>query len=458
MPQPECLRTSMESKSDLTEGPILSKLIKLSMPIVGTIFVQMAYNLTDVIWLGRSGSVPVTAVTTAGFFMWLLASIFYCTKSGTETLVAQSVGKKDFKMARLVAENALALSLYASLIANLLVLVFSGYLLQFFTLDTEVMSTAVSYLRIVSFGMLFAVVNPVLSSVYIGFGDSKTPFMLSSVGLVINMILDPALIFGFLFIPPLGADGAAIATVFANVLVFLLFVFAFHSPRSVLPGLRFFAPLKSAVLKKVLKIGAPVSVHQISFCLFSMFLGRLVSVYGTIPLGVQNIGASIEALSWNTAIGFSSALGAFTGQNYGAGKHERIRNGYFVIASLSITLGLVATVAFLFFGEEIFSLFSQEEEMITIGATYLKILAVSQIFMCIEITSAGGFYGLGKTTIPSAVSVIFTGMRIPAALAVITYTSFSYEGIWWCVSISSVFKGIIVAHLYCLMLRKLSKQ
>lgn len=189
-----------------------------------------------------------------------------------------------------------------------------------------------------------------------------------------------------------------------------------------------------------------------------MFLGRLVSVYGTIPLGVQNIGASIEALSWNTAIGFSSALGAFTGQNYGAGKHERIRNGYFVIASLSITLGLVATVAFLFFGEEIFSLFSQEEEMITIGATYLKILAVSQIFMCIEITSAGGFYGLGKTTIPSAVSVIFTGMRIPAALAVITYTSFSYEGIWWCVSISSVFKGIIVAHLYCLMLRKLSKQ
>ncbi len=446
----------MESKSDLTEGPIFSKLIKLSMPIIGTIFVQMAYNLTDVIWLGRLGSVPVTAVTTAGFFMWLLSSIFYCTKSGTETLVAQSVGKKDFNMARLVAENALALSLYASLVANLLVLVLSGYLLQFFTLDTEVMSTAVSYLRIVSFGMLFAVVNPVLSSVYIGFGNSKTPFILSSVGLVINMILDPVLIFGFLFIPPFGADGAAIATVFANVLVFVLFVFAFRSSRSVLPGLRFFAPLKSAVLKKVLKIGAPVSVHQISFCLFSMFLGRLVSVYGTIPLGVQNIGASIEALSWNTAIGFSSALGAFTGQNYGAGKHERIRAGYFVILFLSITLGLVATIAFLFFGEEIFSLFSQEEEMITIGATYLKILAVSQIFMCIEITSAGGFYGLGKTTIPSAVSVIFTGLRIPAALAVISYTSFSYEGIWWCVSISSVFKGVIVAFLYCLMLRKLT--
>ncbi len=101
----------MRHGTDLTEGPILSKLIKLSLPIIGTSFIQMAYNLTDVIWLGRTGPATVTAVTTAGFFLWLLISIFYCTKSGTEALVSQAVGKKNMTVARQVSENALTVSL-----------------------------------------------------------------------------------------------------------------------------------------------------------------------------------------------------------------------------------------------------------------------------------------------------------------------------------------------------------
>jgi len=415
----------------------------------------MAYNLTDVIWLGRAGSATVTAVTTAGFFMWLLISMFYCTKSGTEALVAQSVGKKDPLMARLVAENALTFSVYGSIVMNLLILIFSANLLQFFKLELEVMVEAVGYLRIVSFGMYFAIINLVLSAIYIGFGNSKTPFIFNSLGLVINIILDPILIFGWLFIPELGAKGAAIATVISNTLVFSIFMFNLKSPASVLPDLRLFSPVTKSVLTRILKVGIPVSIQQVAFCLFSMCIGRIVSAYGTIPLGVQNVGANIEALSWSTALGFSTALGTFTGQNFGAASYDRIRQGYYYILLLSLSLGLVATVGFVFLGEEIFSLFSKDIEMITVGTLYLKILAVSQVFMCIEITSAGGFYGLGKTKPPSITSVLFTGLRIPAALLVVNYTSYSYAGVWWCISVSSVLKGVIVASLYFLTLRKL---
>jgi len=415
----------------------------------------MAYNLTDVIWLGRAGSATVTAVTTAGFFMWLLISMFYCTKSGTEALVAQSVGKKDPLMARLVAENALTFSVYGSIVMNLLILIFSANLLQFFKLEPEVMVEAVGYLRIVSFGMYFAIINLVLSAIYIGFGNSKTPFIFNSLGLVINIILDPILIFGWLFIPELGAKGAAIATVISNTLVFSIFMFNLKSPASVLPDLRLFSPVTKSVLTRILKVGIPVSIQQVAFCLFSMCIGRIVSAYGTIPLGVQNVGANIEALSWSTALGFSTALGTFTGQNFGAASYDRIRQGYYYILLLSLSLGLVATVGFVFLGEEIFSLFSKDIEMITVGTLYLKILAVSQVFMCIEITSAGGFYGLGKTKPPSITSVLFTGLRIPAALLVVNYTSYSYAGVWWCISVSSVLKGVIVASLYFLTLRKL---
>jgi putative MATE family efflux protein len=447
----------MQNRTDLTEGPIFSKLIKLSLPIIGTSFIQMAYNLTDVLWLGRAGSATVTAVTTAGFFMWLLLSMFYCTKSGTETLVAQSVGKKDAVTARLVAENALSFSIYCSIVMNLFVFIFSAQMLQFFKLEPDVMIAAVGYLRIVSFGMCFAVINLVLSAIYIGFGNSKMPFVINSIGLVVNIILDPILIFGFLFIPELGAKGAAIATVISNILVFSIFIFKLKSSDSILPYLRLFSPVTKSILIKILKVGIPVSIQQVTFCLFSMCIGRIVSAYGTIPLGVQNVGANIEALSWSTALGFSTALGSFTGQNFGAAKYDRIRKGYYLILMLSLSLGLVATVGFVFWGEEIFSLFSKDHEMIAVGTLYLKILAVSQIFMCIEITSAGGFYGLGKTKPPSITSVLFTGLRVPAAFLVVNYTSYSYAGVWWCISISSVLKGVIVASLYFLTLRKLNQ-
>ena len=448
----------MKKETNLTSGPIAAKIIKLSFPIIGTSFIQMAYNLTDVVWLGRTGSVAITAATTAGFFMWLMMSLFYTTKSGTETLVAQSVGKKDFSTARQVAENALTIGLSASFIINLLIIFFAGSLLNFFKLEPEVMVKGVHYLRIVSIGMCFAVINPVMSSVYLGFGNSKTPFYINSIGLIVNMGLDPILIFGLWFIPELGIKGAAIATMMSNILVFSIFVFKLKSPESVLPRLKLFVSLRIKIVKRILRIGIPVAIGHMSFCIFSMCIARIVSAYGTIPLGVQNIGAGIEALSWNTALGFSAALSAFTAQNYGAKKYDRIKQGYYVILFLSISLGLIATIAFFFLGEQLFSLFSNEHDMIVTGALYLKIIAVSQIFMCIEITSSGGFYGLGKTKQPSFTSFVFTGLRIPAALFVINFTTYTYDGIWWCVSISSLFKGVIVAGLYFLTLRKLDEK
>jgi len=445
----------MSRKAELTSGPIAAKLIKLSLPIIGTSFIQMAYNLTDVAWLGRTGSATITAATTAGFFMWLMMSLFYVTKTGTETIVAQSVGKKDFSAARRSAENALTIGLSASFILNVLIIIFAGNLLQFFKLEPEVMLKAVNYLRIVSIGMFFAVINPIMSAVYLGFGNSKTPFYVNSIGLIVNMILDPMLIFGFWFVPELGIKGAALATMMSNMLVFAIFFCKLRSSKSVLPGLKLCVPLRINMVKRILRIGLPVSIGSMSFCFFSMCVARIVSAYGTIPLGVQNVGASIEALSWNTALGFSTALTAFTGQNYGADKYDRIKQGYYIILFLSISLGLIATIAFFFFGQPLFSLFSNEHEMIVTGTLYLKILAVSQIFMCIEITSAGGFYGLGKTKQPAFTSFVLTGLRIPAALLVISFTPYTYDGIWWCISISSLFKGVIVATLYFLTLRKL---
>ena len=214
----------MAKINDLTTGPIFPALVKLSLPIIGTSFIQMAYSLTDVLWLGRAGSATVTAVTTAGFFLWLLMALAYSTKAGTETLVAQCVGKKEPDKAKKIAENALTLSLIGSCIAFVCIFIFAPQLLSFFELEAEVRSQAIAYLRVVSFGMCFSAMNPVLSAIYLGHGDSRTPFLVNSCGLIANIVLDPLLIFGLLGFPELGATGAAIATVFANILVFIIFL------------------------------------------------------------------------------------------------------------------------------------------------------------------------------------------------------------------------------------------
>jgi putative MATE family efflux protein len=445
----------MDKGTDLTRGAILPRLIKLSLPIIGTSFIQMAYNLTDVIWLGRLGAATVTAVTTAGFFMWLLYSIFYSTKSGTETLVSQAVGRRDTTGARHIAENALTFSLFGSIVVNVVLFLFAADLLQFFKLDVKVLGEATGYLKIISFALFFGVLNPVLSSIYIGHGNSKIPFIVNSIGLVVNIILDPLLIFGLVFFPPLGAEGAALATVFSNTLVFSIFLVKLKKSGSVLPGIRLPAPLRIEILRRLMKIGFPVACHQVAFCLFSMVIGRIVSSFGTIPLGVQNIGMNIEALSWSTALGFSTALSAFTGQNYGGKRYKRIRTGYFCILGLSGGIGLLATAGFLAFGEEIFSLFAKEAEMVAVGVLYLKILAVSQIFMAVEIATTGGFYGLGRTRTPSVISIVFTGLRIPAAFILVGLTDYGYEGVWWIITMSSVLKGLVAVCLYQLLLKKL---
>ena len=447
----------MAKINDLTTGPIFPAVVKLSLPIIGTSFIHMAYSLTDVLWLGRTGSSTVTAVTTAGFFLWLLMALAYSTKAGTETLVAQCVGKKMPEKAKEIAENALTLTLIGSFIAFVCILIFAPQLLSFFELETEVRSQAIAYLRVVSFGMCFSAMNPVLGAIYLGHGDSRTPFLVNSCGLIVNIVLDPLLIFGVWIFPELGATGAAVATVFANILVFTIFLIKHKRITAYIPHLKFLILPQKDIAFAILKIGVPISVSHVAFCLFSMYIGRIVSAYGTIPLGVQNIGASIEALSWNTALGFATALSSFTGQNYGAGKYERIRRGYYIVLGLSVSLGLIATIAFAFYGYQIFSFFSTETEMILTGEMYLLILAVSQIFMCVEITSAGGFYGLGRSKAPAAISILFTGLRVPAALLVVTYTSYAYAGVWWCVSISSVFKGVIVMALYFFTLKRIAR-
>jgi Na+-driven multidrug efflux pump len=203
---------------------------------------------------------------------------------------------------------------------------------------------------------------------------------------------------------------------------------------------------------KIVKMGIPVAVQSGAFTIFAMIIARILSRWGPTPIAVQSVGAQIESISWMTAGGFQTALSAFVGQNFGAKKWDRIYKGYFTAIGIITVIGIITSCLLIFLPEQIFSIFIREQKVIDEGIIYLRILGASQLFMCIEIATAGAFNGLGKTIPPSIVGIVLNAMRIPGAL--LLSISLGLTGVWWSISLSSVLKGLILTSWFILFLSR----
>jgi len=445
----------MGAKIDMTRGSISRGLYKMALPVMGTSFLQMAYNLVDMIWIGRVGSRAVAAVGSAGFYLWMSFAFILVSKVGAEVRVAQNVGAKNMKRARDYARNAIQLNLVMAVFYGVMIYIGRGPLIGFFNLgDHGVIEMAESYLAIIALGMVFNFTNPVLTGIFNGYGDSKTPFLMNTIGLVANMVLDPLLIFGWGPIPSMGVAGAAIATVLAQVMVTLSFIIYIRRGNGIVKNLRMKVLPERYIINELFKLGFPVALHSGMFTGFSMGIARIIAGWGPVPIAVQKVGSQIESLSWMTALGFQAALGTFVGQNFGANQPERIKKGYMISVFIMTIVGIFTTLLLYFGAEPIFAIFIPEEESIRLGIDYLKILSFSQWFMCMEILTAGAFNGLGKTTPPSIVSIVLNAARIPLALILSVESLLGLNGVWWSISVTAVLKGVILVVWFIYLTKK----
>ncbi|WP_294133345.1 MATE family efflux transporter [uncultured Clostridium sp.] len=449
----------MKKKVDLVSGSIVKTLLTLSLPILGTSFIQMAYSLVDMIWIGKAGSAAVAAVGTAGFFAWFGNSMVMITKTGAEVGVSQSIGKNNEKERKCYVYSSIFLCILMSIIYGIILIAFKDKLIGFFNLgDPVIIKMSIDYLIVISLGMICAFLNPQFTGIFTASGNSKTPFVVNTVGLIMNIILDPILIFGIGGIKPLGVVGAALATVLSQMLVTIIFIYTFikNGYNFSFNNKRF---VKLKYLKSICVLGGPTAIQNCLFTFFSMLIGRIVASAGPVAIAVQKVGSQIESISWMTAGGFASALTAFVGQNYGAKRNDRVIKGYVSTIIISCILGVFTTLLLVFAGGPIFSIFIDEKEAILQGIDYLRILGYSQLFMCIEITTSGAFYGVGKTITPSIVGIIFTGLRVPIAMLLFRPEILGINGVWWSISGSSIVKGILLFVLFFFMVIKpLKKQ
>lgn len=439
----------MEKKTQnrLTEGPILKTLIRLALPIVGSSFLGTVYSITDMAWIGMLGSRAVAGVGVGGMYVWLSQGIVSLARMGGQVHVAQCFGRNEKEKAANYAMAAVQMTILFALVFSAFCLLLTDPLIGFFNLnDAESIDSARIYTRITCGLILFSYLSQTLTGLYTAQGDSRTPFLANLLGLVTNMILDPVLILGIGPFPRLEVAGAAIATVTAQVIVSgVMLISAIHFSRqgnNVLFQTSIHSLKEKRYYGDICKMGIPTALQGMIYCMISMVLAAFTAVFGPAAIAVQRLGGQIESVSWNVSDGFAASLNAFVGQNYGAGKMERVRKGCRYGCITVAVWGLMVTLAFLLLPELISRVFFHEEEALAISVNYLKIIAWSEAFMCVELTAIGALSGLGKTKLCSIISILFTGLRIPLAV-ILSKTLLGLDGVWWALASTSIMKGII---------------
>ena len=441
-------------KYDLTQGNILSRLLLVALPLMGTQLMTMAYNLTDMFWLGRVGRDAVAATGTAGMYIWLSVAFMHIGRMGAEIGVSQYLGRGDKLGARSFSQNAIFLAAVSGTLYAACIILLRYPLIGFFNIyEAGVVEGAKTYLKVVAFGMPFAFVNDAVSGTFNGSGNSRVPFIINGAALTVNMILSPL----FIFVFDMGIAGAALATVVAQSLAMMTSLTVLHKA-SIRPfaDMRLIHKPDLARIKQIFRWVLPITAESAAFTFLSLFIARFVAAFGADAMAVQRIGIQIESLSWMIAGGFSSALTAFIGQNYGRGRYDRIHQGANLGMRTMIAWGIVATVIPLIFGRQLFWIFLQDEAVIEEGIRFLRILSVAQVLICLEFWAVGVFRGLGKTIPPSIATITGNTLRIPLSWF-LSQTALGVTGLWWGLAIGACIRGGILVVWYRLYARKLPK-
>lgn len=441
----EAVNSNKKPIRDLTSGPITRNIFYLAGPVVATMFLETAFSLADIFWVGKLGAVSLAAVISSAIVIWIIYSLVGAVSVGVSALVARFIGARQPEQAAFGARQAYLFAILFAICLTVPGVLFTKWAFVLMGTAPDVTALGVRYLRIIFSGAITFFLIDTFSAIFRASGDTKTPMLVIGGSLAINIILDPCLIFGWGPFPRLGTDGAAIASVFSQGVGSVLFMRLIIRKKlsfkfSLLPKW----DLDFSMVKRILRVGVPASSAWILFSLVYLFLNKIVALFGTEAIAALGIGNRMESVSFLTCMGFSVAASTLVGQNLGAGKPERSAEAAWKTAGISILITGFVSVMFFTFPRQIASFFISDPKVIEIAMGYLKILAMSQMFMAAEIVFEGGFAGAGNTVPPMVVSIAGSLARIPLAYLLAVHWGIGINGVWWAVTSTSVVKGIVL--------------
>ena len=432
-------------KIDLTQGKVIKVLTALALPIMGSSLLQFTYNLIDMLWVGGLGSDAVASIGSSSFFTGLGYSINSLVVIGAGIKVSHAIGEKNNKDVKQYINSGLAINFVISIIYALILIILGKSFISFLNLNNEfVERNSYYYLAMNAPILFFSFFNSLYTRIFSSFGNNGDSLKINAIGMIINIVLDPI----FIYIFKLGVVGAAVATLIANIVMFILYRIKsngiLHYDKSI--------GIDKEKVMEIMRLGFPMAFQRILFTVVNIILAKIIAIFGTNSIAAQKIGLQIESITYMVIGGLNGAIASFTGQNFGASKFKRIKQGYYTALLLGIIYSMIMSIIFIIFKEPIIRLFIRDKSTILIASSYLQAVAFSQSFSTIEMVSNGLFTGLGMPKIPAIISIVFTVLRIPMALTLMQ--TLGIDGVWWSIAISSILKGVAAYSIYLTKIRR----
>jgi putative MATE family efflux protein len=401
---------------ELTSGSIGWPLFFLSLPIVVTNLLQTAYNLADTFWLGQFSTTALTAITFAFPMVFLLISLGMGITVAGSVLVAQHTGADEPREATYAASQTVSAAILASLVLGGLGYLFVEDLLRFLGAEGAVLDAATSYMEVVSLGLVFMFGFFVFISLMRGYGDTVTPMLVMFGTVVLNIAIDPLLIFGVGPFPRMGVTGAAVATVFSRGLAMVVGLgLMLGTDRGVDIRVGDLLP-DPGYLVTLGRIGIPASIEGTGRAVSVNLLLIVVSTFANPVVAAFGIGIRVFSVIFLPAIAVGRGVETITGQNIGAGNEDRAgRTNDFAALVMFGVLSVAAVVVWLT-AEPIVDVFTNDPRVIPVGAEFLRTVAPTFGFLGVMRAYSGGFRGAGKTMTAAAIAIFTQGfVRLPVA-------------------------------------------
>ena len=435
--------------------PVGKLLFSMSTPMVISFLVQSLYNIVDSIFVARYSPDALAAVSLAYPIQILMIAVSVGTGVGVNALLSRLLGEEKKDRAKVTADNAVLLAIIASIAFAIFGAIGTKAFFDAQTNSESIRSLGYSYLSIVSifsFGLILEVTyERILQST----GKTIYNMITQGIGAIINIILDPILIFGLLGAPKMGVAGAAIATVAGQIVAMILsFVFnmKYNEEVDITFGKHIFKP-DFIIIKDIYKVGIPSIAMQSMSTLMMLGLNKILVRYSDMAVNVLGIYYKLQSFVFMPIFGLNNGMTPIVAYNYGARNKDRIMKVLKYSFLSSLVIMVIGTAIFWLFPKELMILFSPNEEMLRLGIPALRICSLCFILAAFDVIAIASFQSLGNGMYALYASFLRQLVLI-LPLAYVLSKMFGLEAVWYSILLAEL--GCAFFDIY--LMKKIYKQ
>ncbi|MBN1971644.1 MAG: MATE family efflux transporter [Candidatus Delongbacteria bacterium] len=421
----------------------LKNLSKLAYPVVLGQIANMILHFVDRYFIAMLGVDEAAGSSLSGGLIWVLMSFTMLISGGTVAYISRRVGEKDFVKAGIGAEQSVLLSVFLGIFLGLVSFIFSEQLIGFYNATPTVTEIGIVYFDVLAIGFPFLISGMVLASVFQAAGDTKTPMFIFAGMSVMNLILDPAFIFGFHLIPPMGVKGAAIASVLSEACAFIAILYMMIKSTKFKIQFKNFFIIHREIAFRILRIGFWTGLNGFSRPLSAIFLQKALAYHGTKAIAAFSFGIQWISLYFVVMEGVRVAVATLVGQNLGDKNYPEVHNSVKSGLKLGVLIVILSLIVGIPLKETAISIFSKDPEIIKMGSSYLFIVIISLIFEVPMTVYAAALNGAGDTKPPMIIAFISNWLGKISIAYIFTYIfNFGVDCVWWAISASIVIEGV----------------